>query len=255
MPSTSPYQQAQDAYDSGSLRRALQLCAKVAPDDPERIDAQALAAECHAELGEWAEAEATAKQVLAEDPEWPTGHFILAVAAMRRAAVDEAEKHLDRALLFEPEFAEAAFLRSAVADYCKSPEDADRWLARAHRADPEEYGGPLHLSANDVDDLLLEAVAEWEGQTEDTLEECRFRLRDMPDEADVRAGVGLESVANVDELDAEGDPPSFRLTLYQRNLERGAKNREEILGRIYEALEEALGVLAEAVEAADSDED
>jgi tetratricopeptide (TPR) repeat protein len=243
----STYVRAAAAYEQGDLATALELSETVPADAPDALDAAALAAECLAELGEWETASLKATEILALDPEWPTGYFIHGLAASRKGDLKTAARAFERAWEMDATLADAAFLRSAVADMEGHGAEADQWLAKAHAAD-SDYAAPRHIPTADVDTLLLHVVDEYDDQTLDTLDESRFRIVDMPDRSELREGVFIEAWGNLTEFDPSGDPPTLSLTFYQRNLERGAKDDAEIRERIRETLAEALGLLAESVE-------
>jgi tetratricopeptide (TPR) repeat protein len=203
-----------------------------------------LTAECLVELGRWEEADAKAAEVLHTDPEWTTGRFIRALAAMQQGRLDDAREGFAAAYKADKTLAEAAHFLSVLADFEDDRESASRW---ADKADYPEPSGKLPATVAEFDDLLLEVVADYDDTTADTLDESRFRVVPMPSAAEMRDGdTTVDSWSRLDELDPEGDPPTFGLTLYFRNIVRGAVSTEEVKERLSQLVDDALLVLSEA---------
>jgi tetratricopeptide (TPR) repeat protein len=243
MPQDSNYRRAEKAFADGDVEEALQFCEKVEPKSADRLDAEALAVECLAELGRWEEADERAAMILKEDDEWPTGHLVRGLAAIENANSKEAEKHLKRAFALDATLGEAAIMLAALCDFRGAYDDADRWLKKAHKAEPD-IEGPTRLTPADLDEILVAVVEDYPTQTARTLEESRFRVRPMPSAAELKRGVSLTQMALIEEIDPEGDPPTFAMTLFQRNLEREAADEEAVAEAIEAEIENALTVLA-----------
>ncbi len=248
------YRDAETAFAEGRYDDALEACRSIPENAEEWLDAQALTAECQVELADWAQADRTAAMVLEKDALWGTGYLIRGLAALERNQVDEAERLLARGWEIDDTIAEIAWLQSVIADFHGRFEEGDDWQTRAHTLD-RDFAAPFHTDAATVDSMLLAVVDDYDDATLDTLDESRFRVAPMPSPADLREDVTLESAYRLESVDAEGDPPSISLTLYQRNLERGAKHKGELKRRIADVLDEALSVLAEAVEEAEGRSD
>lgn len=250
MAKESAYAQAEKELLAGDPEKALAFCAEVPAGHKDALDAAALAAECLAELGRWEEADARAATILREDPQWAVGHLIRGLAAIEDGDYVSAAKKLLRAWDEDDELFEAAVALAALADFEAHYEEADEWLRKAHDAD-DEQAGPFHVDAASLDELLLEVIDEYEGESEAVLEESRFRILPMPSKADLKRGASLTGAFRIDELDPEGDPPSFGLTIYQRNLERGLRSKTGLKTALDEAVTTALSAVSEAAKTQD----
>lgn len=82
---------------SGKHREALQLLEELLFEDPENVSALEEIADNELSLGEYARAEAAAKQAIALDPESYTGFYILGFLRSRTEDWPEAVVHLQRA--------------------------------------------------------------------------------------------------------------------------------------------------------------
>ncbi len=247
------YKKAEQALENGYPEMALEICAKI----PDNVDAKALAVEILAELGRWPEAEKAAAEVLAEDPEWATGYLVLGFAAIERVDLKAAQLLLERAFKEDQNLVDAPLTLAAMADFAGDFTGGDQWVEKARKADPS-IPAPIHLNAVAFDELLLQVVDQFEEQSSETLDESHFRVLPMPSPSDIANGTGIGDSWRIEDLDPEGDPPSFSLTLFQRNLERAASSPADIASLIDEALTEALSelsVLAEKIDGEEPDDD
>ena len=242
----SIYAQAAEALEAGKPQQALALCEQVPAGNADAVNARALEAECLAELGRWSEADETAANVLAEDDQWATGYLIRGLAAAERHDIKKAEGFLKQAWKFDNELDDAAYTLSVLADFEGKFAEGDQWLIRA-----AESGGikraPVHLSAAAFDNLLIESVDTFPGQSAQSLDESRFRVLAMPLPRQLKKGAALGDSYYIDELDPEGDPPVFRLTFFQRNLERDCENPADVRKGIDEAIQAALSELTAGI--------
>lgn len=243
------YKKAEKALENGYPEMALEICAKL-PDD---VDAKALAVEILAELGRWPEAEKAAAIVLEEDPQWATGYLVLGFAAIERVDLKAAQLLLERAWKEDQNLVDAPLTLAAMADFAGDFAGGDKWVEKARKAD-STVPPPLHLNAVSFDELLLQVVDQFGEKSSDTLDESHFRVLPMPSPSDVAQGTGIGDAWRIEDLDPEGDPPTFSLTLYQRNMERGASSPTDVASLLDEALTEAMSQLSELAEKADGEE-
>jgi predicted Zn-dependent protease with MMP-like domain/Flp pilus assembly protein TadD len=185
-----------------------------------------------------------------------------ALAALEAATnlfPDELEPQLERALvLFELarfKEAEAAFLSVANEDpenpwppHClgllaeRSGDDAQAaaLFARATRLDPEAFPVPVKLSAEEFDAALGVAIAKLPDHARAQLGNVTISVQPFPDDESLRSGevtptiLGVFQGTPLDErspIRAE-DHQTATIVLYQRNLERFARTREELIEQI-----------------------
>jgi tetratricopeptide (TPR) repeat protein len=250
MPGDALYKKAEKALEGGNPEEALAICQKITND----VDAAALAVECLAELGRWPEAEKAAARVLGEDPQWATGYLVQGFAAIERADRKAAKALLEKAWKEDATLVDAPLTLSTLADLEGDFKQGDHWLELARKEDGE-IPAPFHLNAVAFDELLLEAVDQFPKNSSDTLDESHFRVVPMPSAQDIANGTGIGDGWRIEDLDPAGDPPTFSLTFFQRNLERGAAAPQDISSQIEEAITEALSDLAELAQKMEDEDD
>lgn len=244
MPASSPYSKAEKAYAAGKPEEALALCKKVGRGDPDYLNSRALAAECLAELDRWPEACRMAQEALQEDPAWATGYLICGLAFLRQVDLERAEDQLRQAWDADHQLGEAALLLAVLADFRGERDEADRWQERAAGADPD-VPFPFHFSESEFDEVLVEAMQDFDGLAARSLEESRFQIVPMPSREDLATGTPVDALYRIVTLDPESDPPTFHLMIFQRNIERSAASDQDVFDRLGQILTAVLGELAQ----------
>ena len=245
-----PLEAAHTALEVGQPEEAL-LCVQALPaDDPERRLVECLA---HLDLGRPADArtafEDAALLLDADDPWrlWAEGELLLAewrVTAAR--TVFETLATLERNL--------AVLDRLALcADLEGDHRAADELLAEAARLDPEGCPLPTRLSADEFQAVVQEATGALPPAYRAQLRRARVITEPMPfaelvlpedpgatppDLLGLFVGPTIHDLAE----DASATLPPT-VYLFQRNLERRARDREELRGEIHVTLFHELGHL------------
>lgn len=199
------------------------------------IEAEALAA-----VGEPAEALARHEQALALDPE-DLDHLV--GRGQRRldlARFDEARQDLERARAALGDDDPGVLYGLAVLEERAGRQrQADRLYAAAARLDPEGYPAPIRLSDREFDRAVEEALASLPPPVRAHLGNVVVAAEPVPPERLLRETghdpflLGLYEGRHVGEEQAWGGvdlPP--RITLYRRNIERAAADRDEVVDEI-----------------------
>jgi len=171
------------------------------------------------ELCRFDEAEGAFRAVLKQGPDEPWAHHHLGLIAERRGRGDEAVRH----------FAEARALS------------------------PEEFPEPVTLPDAEFEALVEAAIREVPAEFRAKLENLRVTVEPLPDVEDLLAEspplspgllglfqgtpLGQRSVANA------ADHAPARVVLYQRNLERAVRTREELADQVRVTVLHELGHL------------
>jgi predicted Zn-dependent protease with MMP-like domain len=183
------------------------------------------------------------------------------------AEIELREWNLERAReLFErtaaldrttPVLGRLALCADALGDFAR----ADELLAEAQRLDPEGWSAPPRLSEEEFAEVLDEAIGQLDPAFQETLEETQLVVEPMPRRELIGATDMAETppdmlglfvgVSRLERTEAALDlPPSIHL--FQRNLERAALDREELVSEIrvtlYHELGHMLGFDEEGVE-------
>lgn len=225
---------AEEALDQGDADTALELCRKVLVAEPRHPGALFVAADAERALGDLERAEAGYRAVTHVAPDHSPAWSSLASVLFDMLRFEEARVASLRALRVEPLNAEAAWIRGMLRERRGDLRGADRDFLRAARNEPESYALPEPLS-----DAMLTAVVDEAKRTlhptiQTYLEQVTFVVEDVPSE----------------ELCREFDPPAFpgdvlgffsggsddawaqvppTITLFRRNLERFAYDRENLI--------------------------
>ncbi len=185
----------------GRIREA----ARTLPDD---LDVLAEEASALHELCRFEEAAALLERVVHEDPDDAGSHWLLGLCLERLGRGAAAERHMDRA----------------------------RALA------PDDFPEPVSLSPDAFEAVVEEALAELPGPVRRWLENVAVTVEDLPDPEELRLSdpphsptiLGIFRGAPLGEK-ASMDPWSHfpsGIALFQRNLERYSRDRDELLEEI-----------------------
>ncbi len=240
-------QEALEALAAGDVEQALGHLEDV---DPERGERWTTAAHALLELGDFAAAEQALGHAHArlgrehEDVLWAEGRLRLA-----QWRIDEARVAFGR---LDPEIEGAPLLENLamLADLDGDLARADGLYARASELDPEGPPAPPRLSPEQFQEVVAEAAAELPPQFQLALEETAVVIDPMPTAAIVGApesghppdvlglfiGTPLGERAGVQMPEL---PPT--IFLFQRNLERASRNREQLRDEIRTTLFHELG--------------
>lgn len=155
---------------------------------------------------------------------------------------DEAKSQLLEVLRRSPDEAWAHHTLGLIAERRGEAAEAARRLTRASRLVPEEFPRATPLSAEAFDAAVEDALAALPAQLRDYLSNVAITVEDIPMEEDLRDAdpplsptiLGLFRGAPFGEK-ASMDPWSHfpsSIVLYQRNLERFARDRDELIEEI-----------------------
>ncbi len=232
--------EAWDALDDGDPELCLELLERCDPEEPAR---HLIACRAHIDLGELDPARAAlarAKRlgIEAGDPDylWARGELELSqwqveIARSTFQSLAEAERSayvLDRLAL--------------CADLLEQHAEADRLLGQAHELDPESVPRPQRFSPEEFGQVIERALLELRPEHKAVLETTPVLVepvpfRELAPEGDPLAvppdALGLfVGPTLLDDADgASGDLPPA-IYLFQRNLERFARDEEELAEEI-----------------------
>jgi predicted Zn-dependent protease with MMP-like domain len=190
------------------------------------------------ELGEAAEAVRALDAALALDPAHLDARLERARALFELTRFDEAATALAPLLEAAPDEADLHHLAGLVAERRGDAAAAERHLARARRLDPEAYPRPVRRSRDDFDASVEAALARIPEQVRRYLANVVITVEDLPADEELRASdpplsptiLGLFRGAPWGEkssMDPWSHFPSS-IVLYQRNLERLARDEAEL---------------------------
>ena len=240
----------ESALDAGRDEEALQLAeAALEKGEGDRLDLLYLAADALLALGQPREAEQRLRAVLAEDPSCPTSRCWLAMALFRQCRFKEARVEVERSLESDRAPTDAHIVLGLLLEREEDFEGADEKFEFAHETDPDRFHLPIRISRREFDQQVRLAARKLPRQFRRHLERVPVIVQDVPSQELLRGsgeefdpeilglfdGTPLPETADAIEL-----RPNY-IYLFQRNLERMARDREDLVEQITITLHHELG--------------
>lgn len=189
------------------------------------------------QLGDFEGALQAFGRVLQLDPEHGEAQLERAVGLFEQGRFGESKKGFEKLSREYPEEPWSFHYLGLLAE--RRGEDPERFFAQARTLDAEEFPPPIHLSAEDFDAAVADAIARLPEHARPHLGNAVISVEPLPTEAEIREGLsptilGVFSGTPIDErLSLHADhQETARITLFQKNLERFARTREELLEEI-----------------------
>lgn len=238
-----------EAIEQDDPERAMKLAAKVSEDEPLRY---VIAAAAYLRVDDIEAAREAIDQ--ADELELPLddldGLWTRSDLLLREWKIAEAEACFERILTLE----ESAVVCDRLAFCAELRHDrarADRFLARAAELDPDDFSIPPRLTDGEFWDEIDAAITILPPQFREILEGCTIQVIPVPTIEIARAGnpaevapdtLGLFTGPSLMERGFDGPPelPPI-IYLFQRNLERMARDEEELVEEIRVTLYHELG--------------
>jgi predicted Zn-dependent protease with MMP-like domain len=241
-------EQAREAWDSEEMEEAASLAGKAeraagrAGKVEARGEALALRAAALNELGRSEEALAAADALLAAEPGAADAMAERGFALWELLRLDEARAQLEEALRIEPEEAWAHHTLGLITERRGDAAEAERRFRRARKLAPEDFPAPVHLSHREFDAAVEAALEEIPPRVRDYLANVAIAVEGLPSDDDLRGGdpplspaiLGIFRGAPYGQkgsMDPWSHFPSS-IVLYQKNLERFAGDREDLVEQI-----------------------
>lgn len=189
------------------------------------------------QLGENAEALRAFDRVLAADPEHPEARLERALALFELGRFDEAARALEAITREHPDEPWAFHYLGLVAE--RRGQDPRPHFAKARALDPQGFPPPVQLSAEAFDAAVAEAIDRLPAHARPALDNAVIAVEPLPSDDDVKEGLSptILGVFQGTPLDARSPTDAAhhqtaRIALFQKNLERFARTREELIEEI-----------------------
>jgi predicted Zn-dependent protease with MMP-like domain/Flp pilus assembly protein TadD len=222
-------------------RRGTRL-ARRAGDEEAVIDLAVLQAIALTDLGRASAALEALEPALALAPEHRDALAERAHALFELNRLDEARRALLALGDRSPSDAWIHHTLGLIAERQGDRSEAERRFARARRESPEDYPAPVELTPEAFDRVVEDALAELPEPVRRYLSNVAVTVEDIPADADLLASdpphspaiLGLfrgSPLGDKASMDPWSHFPSS-IVLYQRNLERMARNRRDLVEQI-----------------------
>jgi predicted Zn-dependent protease with MMP-like domain len=239
---------AEEAFEAEDYDRAADLArrgaklARKAKDRELEADLAFVEGTSLSQLGESAAALARLDDVLAIDPESAAARVERGFALYELCRFEEARAAVEDGLRREPEDAWGHHVLGLVLERIGNGRGAEERFARARRLAPEDFPAPVKLSATAFEAAVEHALEAMPEEVRRYLANVPITVEDLPSDDDLRGSdpplsptiLGIFRGAPYGQKGA-GDPWSHfpsSIVLYQRNLERFARDREELVEQI-----------------------
>lgn len=240
----------ESALDAGKDEEALTLAEKaLASGEGDRLDLLYLAGDALLALGRPREAEERFRAVLQDDPDCPTTRCWLAMSLFRQCRFDEARRECDASLASERAPTDAHVVRGLLLERTGDFAAADASFAHAADLDPDRFREPVRLTRREFDVQVRLAARKLPRQFRRHLERVPVIVQDVPalellrglgDEFDPEL-LGLFDGTPLPDTASSTDLRPNYIYLFQRNLERTARDREDLVEQISITLYHELG--------------
>jgi predicted Zn-dependent protease with MMP-like domain len=239
--------EATEALDAEDPEAALEAAAR-GERLARRAGEQALLAELELlqasalnQLGRSAEALSRTDALLAAEPEAVDAMLERGFALWELCRLDEARAQLLEALRRDPDLAWANHVLGLVAERRGEAKEAERRFARARALSPEEFPEPPRLAHEEFDGAVEAALEELPEPVRRWLANVAIAVENLPGDDDLTGDPPLSpAILGVFRGSPLGEKASMdpwshfpsSIVLYQMNLERYARDREELVEEI-----------------------
>jgi predicted Zn-dependent protease with MMP-like domain len=247
---------AETAFDAEDYGRASELARKAAKrarradDVVLEHDATTLEAAALNQLGACAAALARADEALALAPGAVAARLERGYALWELCRFAEAQAALEEVVAMEPGEAWAHHLLGLVAERAGDAGEAARRFARARALAPGEYPPPVTLPAKEFEAAVETALEDLPPQVREVLANVPITIEDLPSDGDLLdadpplspsiLGLFRGAPHGRKHSDVWSALPSA-IVLYQRNLERIARDRDELVDEVRVTLVHEVG--------------
>jgi len=252
--------QAEDALDRGDPDAAIRLCSEILSAHPDHPGALFLSAEAFHDMGEYVEAEARYRRCTQLTRNHALSWSGLALSLFDQLRFEESGKTANRALRVNDTNPEAYYVRALLRERRGDANGAARDYRRAWRLDPERHPPPHALTDAMVESIVTEALVALPEPIREWMRTVPIFLDEQPSDdyckafdpprspAEVLFGL-FEGASLVESSDGATNASVgeqlasglVTITLFRKNLERLAHDRQRLLDEVRVTLLHEIG--------------
>lgn len=215
----------------------------LARGDGNPLDLTFLLGDTYLAMGRAADAEKQFRTVLAQDPDCPSSRCWLAMSLFLQWRFDEAEVAVNAARELPDAIVDAHVVCGALLERRGRLDEAEACFERASALAPEKYPLPIRMTRAEFDRQVRGAARKLPRQFRQCLDRVPVVVQDLPDESLAKGPDGDEVCPDIlglfdgvplpetSQFDSTEIRPST-IYLFQRNLERAARDREDLVEQI-----------------------
>lgn len=237
-------QRVEALLEEDKLEEAIEAAQDaLAAGEGNAIDLTFLLGDAYLGMGKAKEAEAQFRAVLEHDPDCPSSRCWLAMSLFLQWRFDEAEAAVKLARDVPDALADADVIHGALLERRGRFDEAEPFFLRAAAAHPDKYPPPVRMTREAFDREVRKAARKLPRQFRQCLDRVPVIVQDVP-EAFLAEGEDRDEVApdilglfdgvplpETSEFDLPQTRPN-RIYIFQRNLERAAKDRDDLVDQI-----------------------
>jgi predicted Zn-dependent protease with MMP-like domain/predicted negative regulator of RcsB-dependent stress response len=227
----------QPGDDRERIGEGLELLERAEPkarkDEAFTIELELLRGVALNQLGDFEGALDAFARVLHLDPDNGEAQLEQAICLFEQGRFGEAKKAFERLGRDFPEDAWSFHYLGLLAE--RRGEDPEPFFSQARAIDPDEFPPSVHMTAAEFDAAVDKAIAALPEHARPHLANAIVNVEPLPTEEEIKEGLsptilGVFHGTPIDErLDtAASHHETVRITLYQKNLERFARTKEEL---------------------------
>jgi predicted Zn-dependent protease with MMP-like domain len=215
------------------------------------LDLTFLLGDTYLALGRAVDAEVQFRAVLEQDPDCPASRCWVAMCLFLQWRFDEAETAVNAARELPDAIVDSHVILGALLERKGCFEEAEACFQRAAAISPEKYPLPVRMTRAEFDREVRKAARKLPRQFRQGLDRVPVIVQDLPDESLAegnRDEVGPDILGLFDgvPLTETGELESVQLRpntihLFQRNIERVARDRDDLVEQIRITLYHELG--------------
>ncbi|MDO8348750.1 MAG: metallopeptidase family protein [Planctomycetota bacterium] len=217
-----------------------------------QLDLTFLAGDALLAMGRAAEAEARFRAVLDQDPDCPSSRCWLAMALFLQWRFDDAEVAVVAARDLPDAIVDSQVVQGMLLERRGLFDEAEACFLSASAMAPDKYPPPVRMTRAEFDKEVRKAARKLPRQFRQSLDRVPVVVHDLPEESLLTGGDGDELAPDILGLfdgvplpeTSSLDMPQLRpntIYLFQRNLERAAHDREDLVEQIRITLWHELG--------------